>query len=65
MGGDLGKYVNGAECLGPCEAHLVVVHSNKNTPFGLHGVSVKFFEWPSLESCTHGIPLYTAALRFD
>lgn len=41
---DLGKYVNGAECLGLCGACLVVVRGNKNTPFRLHGVSVKFFE---------------------
>lgn len=33
LSGVLGKYVNGAVCLGLCGAHLVVVHSNKNAPF--------------------------------
>lgn len=56
MSGDLGKYMNGAVCLGLCGVHLAVVHSNKNALFGLRGVSVNFPEvlhtWdPSVHIC--------------
>ena len=44
VGGDRGKYMNGAVCLGLCGVHLAVVHSNKNALFGLRGVSVNFSE---------------------